>query len=277
MNFAILLTPKQFLLGILLFTGVSFIFMIPWIFGTTPSRLDKFPAKFEAVNEAYEAATADIEQKTKLAESAVLKTQIAPLTIAQDVRLTTTVQTTVQNILEHPAVGAHIKIRIHSRTMGSCIAKLDWKPRFDKPLAPGAATDLELQWQTLGVLALGTVVPNQSPACDANKINNLVGTHQISKIESLVSSYQISDARRGNQELTHQIGPTANDNLKQLDAKETLNSCATVIALIEENKFKEEDAVDFENHGYCFAKIGIRPQGETLRESLEKVREQQSQ
>ena len=45
--------------------------MIPWIFGTTPSRLDEFPAKFEAVNEAYEAATADIEQKTKLAESAV--------------------------------------------------------------------------------------------------------------------------------------------------------------------------------------------------------------
>ncbi len=251
--------------------------MIPWIFGTTPSRLDEFPAIFAEVREDYETATSEIEQKTKLAESVVIETQVAPLTIARDVRLTTTVKTTVQNILEHPAVGAHIEIRIHSRTMDNCIAKLDWKPRFDKPLAPGAETDLELQWQTLGVLALQTVVPNQSPACDANKINNLVGTHQISKIESLVSSYQISDARRGNQELTHQIGPTANDNIKQLDAKETLDSCGTVIALIEDNKFNEEDAVDFENHGYCFAKIGIGLPGETLRESLQKSKEKRSQ
>lgn len=277
MNFAILLTPKQFLLGILLFAGVGFIFMIPWLFGTTPSRLDEFPAKFAAVSEAYEAANADIEQKTKLAESGVIKTRVAPLTIAQDVRLSTTVQTTVKNILEHPAVGAHIEIKIYSGSMENCIAKLDWKPRFEKPLGPGVATDLELQWQTLGVLALQTVKPNQSPVCDANKINELVGTHQVSKVESLVNSYQISDPQRRNQELTHQIGPTTNDNLKRLDAKETLDTCATVIALIEKNKFKEEDAVDFENHGYCFAKIGILPRQGTLRESVAKAKEQRSQ
>lgn len=277
MNFAILLTPKQFLLGILLFAGVGFIFLIPWFFGTTPSRLDEFPDRLAAITEAQETATADIEQKRKLAESAILKTQVAPLTIAQDVRLKTTVQTTVKNILGHPAVGAHIEVRIHSSSMDSCIAKLDWKPRFDKPLDPGAATDLELQWQTLGILALQAVEANQPPACDAKKINDLVGTHQVSKVESLVSSYQIIDPKKRNQELTHQIGPTANDNLKRLDAVETLDACATVIALIEENKFKEEDAVDFENHGYCFSKIGIYPQQGTLREQIEKSKDQRSQ
>jgi len=265
MFFGIMLTPKQLFYGVLGLAMIGLVIMFPWFFGTTPSRLDAFPDRIDAITAAYQAADDDILEKTKVGESAIMNAQVSSLKILRGGHLKAIVKATVKNVIDQPVNGTHIQMTIYSGAFDNCLVKLDQKKRFDPPLLPGEIVDLDLNWRKSTFNAFVNDQTNQSSPCSVAKINTLVGAHEVAKIDALVSTYRIKNPHRPKYELTHALGPTGKEKQNRLDLKEKLEACSTVMALIDEKKFKEEDIND---HAYCFNKIGLGPQRETLRDRL---------
>lgn len=265
MFFGIVLTPKQFLAGFVMAGFLSFLFLIPMIFGTTPSWLDTFPERIAEITKDYDDANAELEKKTKLGESAVLNAQVSELKISKDVRLTVSEKYTIKNIFDKPVVGVTLQSRVHSNSMGNCIIKSDWVFRFDEPLLPSASKTFEREWQSLAMSHVVDEQRGQSPACDAFRINDLIGTHKISRVEAMIHSYTYIDLQKSTSELTYQIGPTHREQMRPFELKETLDYCTEVISLIDKGAFSEED---IDNYPVCFNKLGYYKQPGSIREKL---------